>query len=151
MDLDLWDCFGRKKTLFYNQRNMVTLTSLYFFFLKKANLAVPVFFSLVILCLIYILAFIFFVPNYVESTEIKTPEYFCIPFEKETAKLYPCRNNPLYSKKEPLNYFFTIISGPLQYYVKLLLPECQTLKTLNRSSTSSRSGSTLFAQGQLCK
>ena len=27
MDLDLWDCFGRKKTPSYNQRNMVVSLS----------------------------------------------------------------------------------------------------------------------------
>ena len=30
MDLDLWDCFGRKITLSYNRRNMVALTKLHF-------------------------------------------------------------------------------------------------------------------------
>ena len=25
MDVDLWDCFGRKKTMSYNQRNMVLI------------------------------------------------------------------------------------------------------------------------------
>ena len=36
MDLDFWDCFGRKKTLSYNRRNMVAAACLVDFDYNRA-------------------------------------------------------------------------------------------------------------------
>ena len=46
MDLDLWDCLGRKKTLSYNRRNMVECFLNVIEYLKEVSAESDVFLSL---------------------------------------------------------------------------------------------------------